>query len=292
MPVLDNFIAKNPITKIIPWRTFDFIRFGQIRVKERIEKFDPSDKSRPDLLSYFIGARESYPDVVTDDQVLAYSVTNVIAGALSTSHVLDEIIRFLVLNPEAQERIFEEVKSAGGDEFPISLDHAKKAQYLDGVIQEGYRIHTVANVLLEREVSAEGMTLPSGHNLPAGVYVGINAAAMNRREDIFGAKPNYFDPLRWLKMDGERTEDFVERRLRMDRANLTFGQGSRSCIGKNIVQLEIFKVLATLTTRFIVSFPPAAEKQKTYRPTVSRQRRTKTLPGAREGRVARKFIVR
>lgn len=283
MPVLDNFIAKNPITKIIPWRTFDFIRFAQIRVKERIANLDPSDKSRPDLLSSFIGAREAYPDIVTDDLVLAYSVTNVVAGSLSTSHVLDEIIRFLVLNPQAQERIFKEVKNAGGDEFPISLDHAKMAPYLEGVIQEGYRIHTVANVLLEREVSSEGMTLPSGHHLPAGVYVGMNAAAINRREDIFGAKPSEFDPLRWLKMDGEKTEDFVERRLRMDRANLTFGQGSRSCIGKNIVQLEVFKVLATLAARYIVSFVPAAEKQKTDRRTVSRGRKSRTLPGAREG---------
>jgi cytochrome P450 len=255
MPLLDHFLAKNPIFKLLPHRTFDFVRFAQIRVKERIAKYDQSDSSRPDLLSYFIAAREAYPDIVTDDQVMAFSVTNVVAGSLSTSHVLDEIVRFLVTNPAAQERIYEEIKAAGGDEFPISLDHAKQAPYLEGVIQEGYRIHSVANVLLEREVPTQGMELPSGHKLPAGTYVGINAAAMNRI-DIFGEKPDEFDPLRWLQQKNETSDEFKERRLRMDRANLTFGQGSRSCVGKNIVQLEIFKVLSSIATRFIVGLHP------------------------------------
>jgi cytochrome P450 len=256
MPALDHFIAKNPIWRLFPHRTFDFIRFAQIRVKERIAKWDQSDSSRPDLLSYFIAARETYPAVVTDDQVMTYSVTNVVAGSLSTSHVLDEIVRFLVTSPAAQQRIYEEIRDAGGDEFPTSLDHAKMSPYLEGVVQEGYRIHSVANVLLEREVPTQGMELPSGHSLPAGVHVGINAAAMNRIEDVFGAKPDEFDPLRWLQKENETSDEFKERRLRMDRANLTFGQGSRSCVGKNIVQLEIFKLFASIVTRFIVSLHP------------------------------------
>ena len=256
MPILDHFLAKNPIFKLVPHRTFDFISFAQVRVKERISDYDSSDSSRPDLLSYFIAARENYPDIVDNEQVLTYSVTNVIAGSLSTSHVLDEIIRFLVLNPEAQQRIFEEIIKAGGEDFPVSLDRAKHAPYLDGVIQEGYRIHSVANILLERAVPQQGMHLPSGHDLPAGVRVGINAAAMNRREDIFGAETDTFDPLRWLQKETETHDEFLERKLRMDRANLTFGQGSRSCIGKNIVQLEVFKIIATLVKRFIVSSSP------------------------------------
>ena len=101
MPELDGFLAKNPTLKLFPHRTFDFIHFAQIQVKERIAKYDPIDSSRPDLLSYFIAARETYPDIVDDEQVLAYTATNVIAGSLSTSHVLDEIVRFLVLNPRS-----------------------------------------------------------------------------------------------------------------------------------------------------------------------------------------------
>jgi cytochrome P450 len=277
MPLLDHFLAKNPIWKIFPHRTFDFIRFAQKHVKQRIAKYDTSDSSRPDLLSYFIAARETYPAVVTDDQVLAYSVTNVVAGSLSTSHVLDEIVRFLVTNPAAQQRIFEEIKATGADEFPISLDHAKLAPYLEGVIQEGYRIHSVANVLLEREVPAQGMELPSGHSLPAGTYVGINAAAMNRIEDVFGTKPDEFDPLRWLQRENETSDEFRERRLVMDRANLTFGQGSRSCVGKNIVQLEIFKVISSIATRFIVSLHSGLGGLYSDRQIVSGRRKPKTV---------------
>lgn len=62
--------------------------------------------------------------------------------------------------------------------------------------------------------------------------MGINAAAMNRIEDIFGANPDEFDPLRWLQRENEIGDEFRERRLRMDRANLTFGRGSSICVGK------------------------------------------------------------
>ena len=254
MPALDGLLAKNPIWKLFPHRTFDFVRFAQIRVNERLAAYDPTDSIRPDLLSNFIAAREIYPEVVDDEQVLIYSLTNVIAGSLSTSHVLDEIVRFLTANPEAQRRIAHEIKNAAReDSFPASLDLARKSPYLDGVINEGYRIHSVANISLEREVSSSGMELPNGVYIPPGTLVGINAAAMNRREDVFGERPELFDPVRWLQLPKESQQEFVERRLRMDRATLTFGQGSRSCVGKNIVQLEVFKVIATVFSQFTVS---------------------------------------
>ncbi len=254
MPSLHSVFANNPIFKILPHQTFDFVQFARERVDERLAKYDPSKADRPDLLSHFIEARKPYPDVVTDHQVFVYGLTNVIAGSLSTSHVLDEIVKYLTTSPEAQKRISDEIRLAARDEsFPVSFDQAKKAPYLEAVILEGFRIHSVANLSSEREVGADGLQLPSGTYLPPATYVGINPAAMNRRPDVFGAHPDVFDPLRWLQ--GKETQDeFMERRLRMDRATLTFGQGSRSCLGKNIVQLELYKLIATLCTRYTVSF--------------------------------------
>lgn len=254
MPSLHNILANNPIFRIIPHGTFDFIRFAQQRVDDRLAKYDPSNTSRPDLLSHFIAARETYPEVVTNKQVLVYGVTNVIAGSLSTSHVLDEIVKYLTTHPDAQQRVRDEVNDGareGGS--PISYDQAKKSPYLEGVILEGFRIHSVANLSSERVVGPDGMQLPNGMVLPPGTYVGINPAALNRRSDVFGEHTQNFEPLRWLKHDNETEDDYQKRRLQMDRATLTFGHGSRSCLGKNIVQLEVFKLIATLCSRYEVS---------------------------------------
>lgn len=86
----------------------------------------------------------------------------------------------------------------------------------------------------------------AGQHLPPGTVVGTNPGAMNKRTDIYGADAGTFDPLRWMRRASETQDEFVERRLRMERAGMTFGYGARSCIGKNIVQLELFKVVATL----------------------------------------------
>jgi cytochrome P450 len=227
-----------------------------MKVEKRLATFDDSNADRPDLLSHFLDMRKSYPDVVTDEQVFIYSLTNVIAGSLSTSHVLDEIVRYLTTNPSAQQRICDELKQAVPElRFPIMFDDAKKSPYLEAVIQEGIRIHSMANLSSERVVGPGGMVLPSGMVLPAGTYVGINPAAMNRRLDVYGPHTSQFDP-------GETEQEFSERRLGMDRAGLTFGHGSRSCLGKNIVQLELMKLIASLCHQFKVSLSRLLSAQK------------------------------
>lgn len=51
----------------------------------------------------------------------------------------------------------------------------------------------------------------------------------------------------------ENRESYEERQKVMDRVDLSFGQGSRSCIGKSVAMLELFKVVATLMGQFQVS---------------------------------------
>ena len=222
-------------------------------MSERLTQYDASKADRPDLLSHFLDTREAYPDVVTDEQVFIYTLTNVIAGSLSTSHVLDELVRYLTAHPSAQQRVYDELtQTVDGVRSPTSFDNAKKSQYLEALIQEGIRIHSMANLSSERVVGPDGMVLPNGMVLPPGTYVGINPAAMNRRADVFGLRPNQFEPERWMRRSGETEQDFSERRLYMDRAGLTFGHGSRSCLGKNIVQLELVKLMSALCYRYKV----------------------------------------
>src|SRR6266536_3648755 len=99
MPILDKFLKRNPLLKLISSKPSSFMMFAKRLVEERLSKArvtpDVSEKTHPDLLSHFIAAQKSYPDVVTDFQVAMYSTTNVVAGALATSRVLDERVLFL-----------------------------------------------------------------------------------------------------------------------------------------------------------------------------------------------------
>lgn len=80
--------------------------------------------------------------------------------------------------------------------------------------------------------------------------VGINSAALNLRADVYGADVESFNPERWTRAAGESDEGFKERKGRMDRAMVTFGYGSRGCIGKNTVQLGLYEVMAIVMGRF------------------------------------------
>jgi len=114
------------------------------------------------------------------------------------------------------------------------------------VIQESYRQFGAPANNLERVVGDSGLTLPNGTHLPAGSVVAMNSASLAMLPHVFGQDAKVFNPERWLKQASETEDHFRERRIRMQRAILTFGHGSRSCIGKNIVQLELYKIWATL----------------------------------------------
>ena len=178
-------------------------------------------------------------------------MNQIVAGALSPSVVLDTMFHFLTTHPEAQRRLHAEVTNAGCT-YPVSLEQADRLPYLEGVIREALRTHSIASLNLERVTGPSGLDLPSSHRIPPGISIGVNSGAMNMNKEIFGADATEYKPERWMRAETESEEAFTERRQAMDRTEMTFGQGSRTCIGKDIVHMELFKVMATLIGLFQV----------------------------------------
>jgi cytochrome P450 len=267
MPILDALLKRNPLNALLKTPPSPFFLFAKRAVEQRIAqdkgKSDPekgkgaSPFVHPDLLSSFLSAKKNYPEVVTDLRVTHYCTTNVVAGANNSALSLDKTIQYLARNPAAQERMYHEILDADTSpqketDGPAALELALKMPFLQAVTEESYRTFGSPANNLERVVSSTGMTLPSGHHLPPGTVVAMNGPSINRRKDVYGADADIYNPLRWMQGEKESEEAFRERRLRMDRANLTFGHGSRSCIGKNVVQLEVYKIWATLVRLFTV----------------------------------------
>lgn len=271
MPLLDKFLKKNPILKLLGQKPHVFFQFASRIVRERIQKADlesagpgqekgPKRQVHPDLLSSFIAARPNYPDVMSTLRITHYATTNVVAGANNSALAMDRTIHYLTRHPEAQERLYQEIVSTRTDDLdsaeregPVALDLALRMKYLEAVIQESYRLFASPSNNLERVVSSGGLKLPNGVELPPGAVVCMNGPSLMHRADIFGEDINTFRPDRWMRADGESEDAFVERRRRMDRSMLPFGHGSRTCIGKNVVQLELYKIWPVLVRRYKVS---------------------------------------
>jgi cytochrome P450 len=100
---------------------------------------------------------------------------------------------------------------------------------------------------LERIVPSEGLNLKHEDEtstfLPSGTIVGINPWVFHRHPHIFGPEAESWNPDRWLTQQELETKS-------MEHALLTFGAGKRSCLGKNIAMLELFKIVPAMVLKF------------------------------------------
>lgn len=83
-----------------------------------------------------------------------------------------------------------------------------------------------------------------GEHIPECTIVSCNAWVIHRNKQIFGDDVDMYRPERWLE-DPERTKVMAATLFH-------FGMGSRTCIGKNISLLEMYKAVPSILKTFEV----------------------------------------
>ncbi len=163
---------------------------------------------------------------------------------------MSAIFYFLLKHPEALSRLTSEILAANfTPDCPVSYKEALRLPYLHAVVREAMRLHPAVGMPLERQVPASGLRLPDGSVVPPGATVGMNPYLVNRTAP-FGGHADHFKPERWLRDGDEPETEFRARTAAMNDADLTFGAGSRICGGRHIANVEMYKVVATLLTRY------------------------------------------
>lgn len=266
MPWLDYLFIKNPLRQLIQGGSTGAVaRFARARLDERLQQTSPEAESgggpssqiHKDFLARFLDAKRDHPKVVTDNQVFSYTVSNMNAGSDTTAISLRAILYYTLRNPKVLSNLKQELNTAYEEKritLPVSWKHSQEElPYLDAVIKEALRLHPAVGLLLERIVPADGLQLPNGGPfLPAGTIVGANPWIIHRHS-IFGKDVESFIPERWLQAKTESDTEFKARKQQMLRATFTFGAGPRTCIGKNISLLEIYKLIPSLLLTYQVS---------------------------------------
>ena len=259
MPWLHKVLKDNPIARLRVSNAF--AKLVASIVFARLEAKEPPP-GRPDLLAHFVETHAKSPELMDANLVLTLSSGNLVGGGLSPSRAFNSLCEWLVVHPEGQDRVFQEVKDAKVT-FPVSFDDVKDLPYLDGIIHEAFRLHTSTSSNLQRVTGSSGLELPNGVYLPPGTNVGCPASFIDREPRAFGEDAELFRPERWMQQEGESEHEWRKRRNLMNSTELSFGQGSRTCLGKNVSLLEFYKGVATLVTNFKVGVVSALSSAMT-----------------------------
>ena len=244
--------------------TFPVVKFARARMDERLNELDfsksrevdanPASRNRPaDLLSMFLKAKDERPDFFHEGRVLTMAVSMAFAGSDTSAISLSAVFYYLLKNPRCYQTLMEEIEIAiqNGtlEDRPTGLvtwAESQKLPYLDACVKEAFRLHPAAGLPLERVVPPQGAQI-CGESIPGGTIVGCSAWVIHRRQEVFGEDVDVYRPERWL-------EASKERRKEMEGCMFQFGMGARTCIGKNISLVEIYKLVPGFLRRFEVGY--------------------------------------
>lgn len=180
---------------------------------------------------------------------------NLAAGADTSAAALRAIFYLSLKQPQVWAKLKQAILAAPFAQpetlhLPAPYAQTRAIPYLEAVIREALRLVPGEMFPQERLVPAGGLTLPDGQFVPEGTAVGFTSYVMHRNKAVWGADAEEFRPERFLRGEGESEVAFAERMRLYNDCDLSFGAGSRKCIGMNLGLMEVYKAVATLVAMF------------------------------------------
>ncbi len=170
---------------------------------------------------------------------------------------LTAVMAMIGSHPDVFRAVAAEVRGVSKKEslVPSTRDAAATIPITVAAIKEGQRLHPAIGMALPRVVPTDGPPLElHGYRIPPCTIVGCSPPALHRNKHIFGKDADDFRPSRWTECNT------LQRRV-MERTNLTWGGGSRTCPGRYLAEMVVYKTVAALVREFDVeiNMPPDDE---------------------------------
>ncbi|TGO13465.1 hypothetical protein BTUL_0069g00320 [Botrytis tulipae] len=238
------------------------VQFAADRIAEKEKMLqeqsfsDRKEEGTPDIMTRILTASAKDPGKITRGDLNVTCQSNIAAGSDTTAITLSSVLYHLLKYPNTYQKLRDEVETAareGRVSDPVTFKEAQKLPYLQAVLKEGLRVHPAVGMGLQRIVPAEGTTI-ANQFIPGGSTVGINAYVAHQNTSVWGSDADQWRPERWLEIEEQGRGAEVEKYF------MSFGMGSRTCIGKNISLLEMNKLVPQLVRRFDFELDPEVER--------------------------------
>jgi cytochrome P450 len=217
-------------------RNIDETVWRVVRERER----DPG--AADDLLGLLLSVRTGDGRKLPLRRVRDEATTFILAGHETTANALSWMWYLLALNPDARERMLEEVDAVLENRRPTPDDLPRLA-WTAACFQEAMRMFPPAWAIPRTAIEDDVI---DGHRIPKGASILIPIHAIHH-DTRFWPDPETFDPSRF---EPERA------RRRHRSAYLPFGGGRRICIGSSFALMEATLIAAIMSQRFVYDVVP------------------------------------
>jgi cytochrome P450 len=198
------------------------------------------------------GKKYDYLDVLRSRAADSAEVREQVLGLLAagrdtTASLLSWVFYCLIRHPRVFEKLREIVLQEFGreriDETNVTFEKLKGCSYLQWVMNETLRLHSIVPV--NSRAAVKDTTLPTGGGpdstapvfVAAGTQVHFSSHVLHRRKDLWGEDADHFIPERWEKK-------------RPGWSYAPFNGGPRICIGQQFALTEAGYVIVRMLQRF------------------------------------------
>ncbi|XP_041528203.1 cytochrome P450 2D20-like [Microtus oregoni] len=208
--------------------------------------WDPAQPPR-DLTDAFLAEMEKAkgnPESSFNDGNLRAVVSDLfIAGMVTTSATLSWALLLMILHPDVQGRVQQEIYEVIGQARHPEMADQARMPYTNAVIHEVQRFSDLVPVniphMTSRDIEVQGFLIPKGTTLLT------NLSSVMKDETVW-EKPLRFHPEHFLDAQGR----FVKHE-----AFMPFSAGRRACLGEPLARMELFLFFTCLLQRFSFSVP-------------------------------------
>ncbi|GAV72427.1 p450 domain-containing protein, partial [Cephalotus follicularis] len=242
------------LSDYLPWLSYFY---DPLRINERCSKLVPrvrklvrgineehrlSESRKMSHNCDFVDVLLSLEDdeKLQEDDMVAVLWEMIFRGTDTTALLTEWIMAELILHPQVQAKLQDELHRAVGNRNITDADVAK-LPYLQAVVKESLRLHPPGPLLSWARLSTSDVRLSNGMLIPTNTTAMVNMWAITHDAKIW-EDPLNFSPERFMEAD----VDVRGGDLRL----APFGAGRRVCPGKNLGLVTVTLWVAKLVHHF------------------------------------------
>ncbi|XP_028633854.1 cytochrome P450 3A13-like isoform X2 [Grammomys surdaster] len=221
------------------------IFFKKFREKTKNNRLENRQENSVDFLQLMMNSQnsknvEESHKALSDLEIVAQSISFIMAGYEGTSNVLSYIMYTLATHPDVQKKLQYEIDAVLPNNAPATYNGLVQIEYLDMVISETLRLYPIGariSRLSKKDTEISGVFIPKNTKVAVPLFI-------LHRDPEYWPEPEKFNPERFSKENKDRINPYVY---------MPFGNGPRNCIGMRFalinMKLAVVKILQNFSVQ-------------------------------------------